>query len=416
MMQGTVKNFTLSFLLATSALGLAACDDSPSSSAAGGSAAMMGQMPPASVSVVEIQPERVTLTAELSGRTVAYRQAEVRPQVSGILQQRLFEEGSVVTEGQQLYQIDPATYQASIESAEAALAKAEANLKAVESKAERYARLVKSNAVSRQDYNDIKASLDQAKAEVLSAQAAQKTAKINLDYTRVCAPISGRTGKSAISEGALVTANQSNFLTTITQLDPIYVDLTQSSSDMAKLRRALMGGQMQHDTAPNAATGVTLVPDDVIGDYGLKGELQFSEVTVDPSTGNVQLRAVFPNPDMQLLPGLFVRARIETGVKDHALLVPQQSVVRQPDGSAIVWVVGEDSTVSPRPVTVGDVVGARWIIEQVLTSGDRVVTEGIQKVRPGAKVDVGTPSTPEPVPDKGVSASEGSRQETTNQE
>lgn len=383
-MQVSFVSKAFSPLLLAGVLVLAACDDSSSGGAGGGMG--MGNMPPPVVSTVTLEPQRVTLTTELVGRTVAYRQAEVRPQVSGILQQRLFEEGSEVAEGQQLYQIDPATYEAALASAEAELAKAKANLKAVQAKANRYSSLVKNSTVSRQDYDDVMAGLDQAKAGILAAEAAKKTAEINLGYTRVCAPLGGRIGKSAVSEGALVAAGQATTLTTITQLDPIYVDLNQSSEEMARLRRALSDGVVQRDA--NAPVEVTLVPDGAVSGYTLKGELKFSDVTVDPSTGNVSLRAVFPNPDKTLFPGLFVRAHVATGMKEGALLVPQQAVVRQPDGSALVWVVGADSVVNPAPVVLGQAMGAQWVVKEGLKAGDRVVVEGVHKMQPAMTVQL----------------------------
>lgn len=357
------------------ALALSACDDKKQSAP-----------PPApvEVSVVTLQPQRVPLFTELPGRTSAFRVAEVRPQVSGIVLKRLFEEGSEVKAGQQLYLIDPATYQAAVQSAQADLAKARANLKSVEAKATRYADLVKINAVSRQDYDDVVASLDQAKAEIMVAQAAVDTARINLNYTKVYAPIDGRIGKSSVTEGALVTANQTTPMATITQLDPIYVDVSQSSSELMRLRKAVSAGLVQQGQADQAS--VTLTLDGSTQAYDQPGQLQFSDVTVDQTTGSVQVRAVFPNPRKELYPGLFVRARVEQGARDNALLVPQQALVRNADGSAAVWVVGADNKVAPRPVTTAQAVGDKWLINDGLQAGDRVVTEGLQKIRPGAEV------------------------------
>lgn len=357
------------------ALALSACDDKKQSAP-----------PPApvEVSVVTLQPQRIPLFTELPGRTSAFRVAEVRPQVSGIVLKRLFEEGSEVKAGQQLYLIDPATYQAAVQSAQADLAKARANLKSVEAKATRYADLVKINAVSRQDYDDVVASLDQAKAEIMVAQAAVDTARINLNYTKVYAPIDGRIGKSSVTEGALVTANQTTPMATITQLDPIYVDVSQSSSELMRLRKAVSAGLVQQGQADQAS--VTLTLDGSTQAYDQPGQLQFSDVTVDQTTGSVQVRAVFPNPRKELYPGLFVRARVEQGARDNALLVPQQALVRNADGSAAVWVVGADNKVAPRPVTTAQAVGDKWLINDGLQAGDRVVTEGLQKIRPGAEV------------------------------
>lgn len=374
MMPKPSKAFALPLALSL-ALALSACDDKTQSAP-----------PPApvEVSVITLQPQRVPLFTELPGRTAAYRVAEVRPQVSGIVLKRLFEEGSEVKAGQQLYLIDPATYQAAVQSAQADLVKARANLKSIEAKATRYADLVKINAVSRQDYDDVVASLDQAKAEIMVAQAAVETARISLNYTKVYAPIDGRIGKSSVTEGALVTANQSTSMATITQLDPIYVDVSQSSSELMRLRNAVSAGLVQQKQADQAP--VTLTLDGSSQAYDQPGQLQFSDVTVDQTTGSVQVRAVFPNPRKELFPGLFVRARVEQGVRENALLVPQQALVRNPDGSATVWVVGTDNKVAQRQVTTAQAVADKWLINDGLQAGDRVVTEGLQKIRPGAEV------------------------------
>ncbi|MBI2240409.1 MAG: efflux RND transporter periplasmic adaptor subunit [Magnetospirillum gryphiswaldense] len=367
---------SLLFVLATAGM-VSACDDNKQAQAPAGP-------PPVEVNVLTLVPKTVPLSTELPGRTSAYRVAEVRPQVSGIVQKRLFEEGSQVKAGQQLYQIEPATYQAALQSAQADLVKARASLKSVEAKAERYADLVKINAVSKQEYDDIVASLDQAKAAILVAQAQVDTARINVGYTKVYAPIDGIIGKSSVTEGALVTANQTGALATITQLDPIYVDVSQSSSDLMRLRQAMAAGQVQKGSADQAP--VTLTLDGSTQAYPHAGQLKFSDVTVDPSTGAVQVRAVFPNPDKLLYPGLFVRARVEQGARDGAVLVPQRALVRNADGSAAVWVVGADNKVAPRPVVTKQVVGDSWLIDQGVAGGERIVVEGLQKIRPGAEV------------------------------
>lgn len=373
-------------LALAAALFLTACDDAPKQQAAGPGGG--AGMPPVEVAVITATPSNVPVTTDLPGRTTAFRVAEVRPQVSGIVLKRLFEEGSDVQAGQQLYQIDPAPYQAVVQSAQADLAKARATLKSVEAKAARYAELVKINAVSRQDYDDVIASLDQAKAQIQVAQAAIDTARINLDYTKVYAPIAGRIGKSAVTEGALVTANQTTSMALITQLDPIYVDLNQSSADLMRMKQAAAAGSVQRrDAAP-----VTLLLDGVSKPYAHTGELKFSDVTVDESTGSVQVRAVFPNPDRDLFPGLFVRARIEQGVRDNVFLIPQQAVVRTPTGATQVWVVNADNTVAPRPVETTQAAGDSWIVTGGLTAGDKVVTAGIQKIKPGATVRVAAPA------------------------
>jgi len=364
-------------VLAVLALAAGGCDDGKKASGAPAA-------PPPEVSTVTIAPRNVAVTIDLPGRTVAYRVAEVRPQVGGIIQKRLFQEGAEVKAGQQLYQIDPASYQAALASAQADLAKSRASLKSVEAKAARYAELVRINAVSRQDYDDAVASLDQAKAQILASEAAVKTAQINLAYTKVYAPISGRIGRSSVTEGALVTASQSTNLATITQLDPIYVDVSQSSSDLMRMRREASRGQQR----PVEDAPVGLLLDGTSQLYDQSGRLQFSEVTVDQTTGAVQVRAVFPNPRHELYPGLFVRARVEQGVRENVLLVPQRALVRNADGSTSVWVVGADSKVAPRPVKVGPAIGEDWLIEEGLAAGDQIVTEGLQKIRPGVPVRV----------------------------
>jgi membrane fusion protein (multidrug efflux system) len=363
-------------MLAAALLALTACDNKQQN-------AGPPQAPMAEVSVVTVERQSVPLATEMPGRTSAYRVAEVRPQVSGIVLKRLFEEGSTVKAGQQLYQIDPATYQAAVQSAHADLAKARANLKSVEAKAARYADLVQINAVSRQDYDDVVATQDQAKAQILVAQAAVETARINQDYTKVYAPISGRIGKSAVTEGALVTANQAVALATITQLDPIYVDVSQSSSELLRLRQAIAAGVVRQ-AGDQAAVRLTI--EGAGQPYAQEGRLKFSDVTVDQSTGAVQLRAVFPNPKAELYPGLFVRARVDQGVRDNSILIPQQSLVRNPDGSTVVWVVGDGNKAGPRPVTIGPAVGDQWLVESGLNAGDKVVVAGLQKIRPGAEV------------------------------
>lgn len=375
------------------ALLLSACDDSaPKQGAAAGAG---GGRPAVEVSALTATPTNVPVTADLPGRTTAFRVAEVRPQVSGIVLKRLFEEGRDVEAGQQLYQIDPAPYQAVVQSAQADLVKARASLKSVEAKAARYAELVKINAVSRQDYDDVVASLDQAKAQIMVAQAAVDTARINLDYTRVYAPISGRIAQSSVTEGALVTANQAAAMTTITQLDPIYVDLKQSSADLMRMKQAAATGALQNAAG---STPVTLMIDGLSKAYAHPGELKFSDVTVDESTGAVQVRAVFPNPDRDLFPGLFVRARVEQGVRENVFLIPQQAVVRTPTGETQVWVVNADNTVAPRPVTAPQAVGDAWLVTGGLSAGDVVVTAGLQKIRPGMTVKVAAPASQSAAP------------------
>lgn len=335
------------------------------------------------VAVVSVQPKRVTLTTELPGRTSAYLVAEVRPQVGGIIQNRLFTEGSDVKAGEVLYQIDPASYQAAYNSAKAALARAEANLNPARLKAGRYQELVKINAVSQQEYDDASGALKQAEADVEAGKAALETARINLAYTKVTAPISGRIGRSSVTNGALVTANQPVALATIQQLSPMYVDVTQSSAELLHLKQNMASGIMKGNGA--AQKRVNLLLEDGSA-YPLHGTLKFSEVTVDQSTGSVTLRAVFPNPKQTLLPGMFVRAVLEEGVNEQAILVPQQGVTRSPDGNAMVMVVGVEDKVEPRIIKVVRTVGDSWLVSEGLKTGDRVIMEGLQKARPGTPV------------------------------
>lgn len=341
------------------------------------------QSGPPEVGIVVIQPQRVVLTTELPGRTSAYLIAEVRPQVGGIIQKRLFTEGSDVKADEVLYQIDPAPYQAAYNSAKAALARAEANLIPIRLKAGRYEELVAINAVSKQDYDDASAALKQAEADVEASKAAVETARINLAYTKVTAPISGRIGRSSVTNGALVTASQPAALATIQQLSPIYVDVTQSSAELLRLKRNLASGLLKNNGAAQAKVNLLLEDGSA---YPLPGTLKFSEVTVDQSTGSLTLRAIFPNPKQTLLPGMFVRAVLEEGVDEHAILVPQRGVTRNPDGSAMVMVVGNEEKVEPRAIKVVRTVSANWLVSGGLKPGDRVILEGLQKARPGTPV------------------------------
>lgn len=342
------------------------------------------------VGVLEVAPSDIDVTTELPGRITAFRVAEVRPQVSGILKKRLFEEGSEVKAGEQLYQIDPERYGASLASAEADLAKANASLKSVQAKAARYFELVKINAVSKQDYDDAVASFDQAKAEVKSAKAALDLAAIDLVYTKVNAPISGRIGKSNVTEGALVTANQDTTLTTVTQLDPIYVDLTQSSVALMQLRRKTATGTLG---GKERGLSVALTVEGDSQPYPLAGTLQFSDVTVDQTTGTVTVRAIFPNPNRELLPGMFVRARISQGVDKNILTIPQKALIRDASGGASVWVPGPENRAQLQPIQVSQMVGDRWVVADGLHAGDKVIVDGLQNLRPGVVV-APVPATP----------------------
>ncbi|MFN3522093.1 MAG: efflux RND transporter periplasmic adaptor subunit [Phenylobacterium sp.] len=349
---------------------LAACQPS--------AAQQQGGDGPVEVGVAVMTPRTVPLTSELSGRTTDFEVSEVRPQVNGVVKARLFEEGAFVKAGQPLYQIDPAIYRAQADSARAALAQAEALLASARSKAERYADLVKENAVSRQDNDEAQAAFQEAKANVAARRAALAEAEVNLAYTRVNAPISGRIGRSAVTAGALVTAQQATPLTTIRKLDPIYVDLNQSVAEMLKLRRAA-------ETAGDGSAEVALKLEDGTA-YPLKGKLKFADASVDVGTGMVALRAVFPNPQGALLPGMYVRASVEQGQFENALTVPQAAVTRDAAGAAQVMVVGAGGKAEVRPIKVGQTVGTDWLVASGLKPGDRVIVEGLQKVQPGAPV------------------------------
>lgn len=338
---------------------------------------------PPEVGIVTVHPQRVALTTELSGRTTPQLIAEVRPQVGGIIQKRLFVEGSDVQAGQALYQIDPATYKAAFASAKAAEARSEANLIPARLKEERYKELVKIKAVSRQDYDDAFAAFKQAEADVASTKAAVEIARINLAYSKISAPISGRIGRSSVTDGALVTASQTTALATIQQLGSMYVDVTQTSSELLKLKQNLASGLMKKGGAAQAR--VKLVLEDGTA-YPLAGTLKFSEVTVDQGTGSITLRAVFPNPKQTLLPGMFVRAILEEGISEQAILVPQRGVSRNPKGEATVLVVGAEEKVEPRVIKAERTIGENWLVSEGLKAGDRVIVEGLQKARPGTAV------------------------------
>ncbi|MHB1024632.1 MAG: efflux RND transporter periplasmic adaptor subunit [Desulfobacteria bacterium] len=341
------------------------------------------QAPVPEVATVKVSTGPVALTTELPGRTSAYRVAEIRPQVNGIIQKRLFTEGSHVRAGQVLYQIDPAPFQAVLDNAKAAVAKAEANLAAVRSRAERFKELLPEKAVSRQDYDDAAAALKLTEADIEYSKAMVQTARINLGYTRITAPVSGRIGRSNVTEGALVTAQQPAPLSIIQQLDPVYVDVPQSTTELLRLKRSLEGGRLNQDGAGQKKVKLFLEDRSA---YPLTGTLQFQDVTVDPTTGSVILRVVFPNPDSVLLPGMFVRAVVREGIRERAILIPQQAVSRDPKGNPFVLVVDAGGKVSQRMLTLDRAIGDKWLVTSGLATGDRVIVEGIQKVRPGASV------------------------------
>lgn len=343
-----------------------------------------GSSGPREVVIIKLEPRREVYTTALAGRIASFQVAEVRPQVGGILQQRLFTEGADVKAGQALYQIDPATYEAALDSAQAALMKAEANVTPARLKAERFRELLAIKAVSKQEYDDAQAAFKQAEADVAVNRAAVKTARINLEYTKVRSPISGRIGKSAFTPGALVTANQAQALTSVRQLDPVYVDITQSSQDLLRLRAQFTNGELRSATEE---VPVRLKLENGAM-YPHEGRLQFTDVSVDESTGMVSLRALFPNPEHILLPGMYVRAVIAEGVDENALLVPQRALRRDPKGQASVLLVDGGGKVDVRLVDVGRTVGDSWQVLSGLKPGDRVIVEGGQNVRPGMSVKI----------------------------
>ncbi|MDR0563665.1 MAG: efflux RND transporter periplasmic adaptor subunit [Azoarcus sp.] len=372
--------FRQSALLATalaSALTLTACDRSSSAAAQKGPG---GGMPPTTVSVIVTTAETAPLVTELPGRTTPFMVAELRPQVTGIIQKRLFTEGSLVTEGQTLYQIDPSTYQAAYNSAAANKARAEANLYNARLKAERYAELVNIEAVSKQANDDASAALKQAEADVAATRAALDKARIDLDFTHVKSPIHGHIGRSSVTPGALVTANQPAALATVQQLDPIYVDLTQSSADMQRMRRDVESGKITLSDENNIP--VELVLEDG-SQYEHPGILAFAEVSVDIATGSVTLRARFPNPNSTLLPGMYVRARLVQGQTDQAIMLPQEALTHDQRGNSIVMVVNAQNMVESRQVQTRGLQGNKWVVTDGLSPNEKVIVEGLQKARPG---------------------------------
>jgi membrane fusion protein (multidrug efflux system) len=367
---------------------LTGCDDNKSQQAA--------QQQPPEVGVVTLKNEPLQITTELPGRTSAFRVAEVRPQVSGIILKRNFVEGSDVKAGQSLYQIDPATYQAAYDSAKADLAQAEANARVAQLTITRYKPLLGTKYISQQDYDTAAGTAAQTAAAAQAARANVETARINLAYTKVTSPISGRIGKSSVTEGALVSNGQTTALATVQQLDPMYVDVTQSSDEFLRLRAELESGQLKQN---DGKANVTLLMQNGNA-YPQTGTLEFSDVSVDETTGSITLRAIFPNPDNRLLPGMFVRARLDEGTNPTALLVPQQGVTRTPTGQATAMVVGADNKVESRNITANQAFGDKWLVTEGLKEGDRVITTGIQRAKPGAQV------TPKEVSDDAKAAPE----------
>jgi membrane fusion protein (multidrug efflux system) len=362
----------LSVIVATAAV--MACGDSKAPDSA---------RPAPQVTVLTLKPQNFVIKTILPGRTAPTLIAEVRPQVTGIVQSRIFTEGAEVKAGSLLYRLDPATYQAAYDSARAAVAKAEASVQTARRNVERNKELVAIKFVSQQAYDDAVTTLRQSEADLAAAKAAAEAARINLAYTSVMAPIGGRIGKSTVTPGALVTANQPTPLVTIQQMNPMYVDITQSSTEALRLRRAMASGELKR--AREDAARVTLQLEDGTN-YAHEGILQFSDVTVDASTGAITLRALFPNPEGILLPNLYVRATLEEGLRENAILVPQQAVTRDPKGQAIAMVVGPEGKVEARPLKTTRTVGSDWLVDSGLRAGDRVIVEGLLRARPGAAV------------------------------
>jgi len=386
-------------LMLSGSLALTGCDDKP---------AQQGAQQAPEVGIVTLKSEPLQMTTELPGRTSAYRVAEVRPQVSGIILKRNFTEGSDVEAGVSLYQIDPAPYQASYESAKGDLARAQAAANIAQVTLKRYQSLIGTKYISQQDFDNAQAEAQQANASVVAAKAAVETARINLAYTKVTSPISGRIGKSAVTEGALVQTGQTNALATVQQLDPIYVDVTQSSNDYLRLKQELENGTLKQE---NGKAKVELLTTDG-ATFPQTGTLEFSDVTVDETTGSITLRAIVPNPNMSLLPGMFVRARLEEGVNPNALLVPQQGITRTPRGEASAMVVGEGDKVESRQVQTSQAIGDKWLVTGGLKDGDRVIVTGLQKVKPGAQVKVQEVNSDQ-ASDKKEQAAAGAQSEQT---
>ncbi|HEY0944647.1 MAG TPA: efflux RND transporter periplasmic adaptor subunit [Opitutaceae bacterium] len=343
----------------------------------------MAAPPAMEVSVITVQPESVTLTKELPGRTSAYRVAEVRARISGIVQKRLFTEGADVKEGDVLFEIDPAPYAAALDSAKATLARAEASLVSAKAQAERFKGLVATNAIAKQTYDDAVATAAALEADVAAARAAVRTAEINLGYTRVTSPISGRIGRAAVTEGAYVQQGTATLLATVQQLDPLYVDLSQSADEVLHLKESLASGRLQRTGDGDAKLSILLGNGQP---YAHTGSLEFSDVSVNTTTGTVTLRGTVPNPGIGLLPGMFVRARLEEGADPRALLLPQSVVRRNTKGEATTFVVGAEQKVELRVIQTARTVGSRWLVTGGLQPGDQVISDNLQKIRPGMAV------------------------------
>lgn len=362
-----------SILLIALASLLAACSRKPAPAAA----------PVPEVAIITVAQQQVDLTTELPGRTTPYRIAEIRPQVNGLIQKRLFTEGSDVEAGQELYQIDPAPFQAALDNAMAAMERAKANLPAIEQRMTRYQEALADNAVSQQDFDDASATFKQAEADVHYYGAMVETARINLNYAHIVSPISGRIGSSTVTDGAIVTAYQPTALATIQQLDPIYVDVPQSTTELLRLQRRLQAGQFSRNGTNGNDVQLLLADGEK---YPRLGTLQFRDISVDPTTASVVLRMVFPNPDGVLLPGMFVRAVVKEGSDNQAILIPQQSVARDPKGNPLALIVDDSGKVQQRLLQLERAIGSEWVVAGGLAQGEMVVVEGMQKVRPGMEV------------------------------
>ena len=390
--------------LATS-IALVGCSKDPKEAE---QAAAAQKMPPTEVGVIVAQPQSVEQSVELSGRTSAYQISEVRPQTSGVILKRLFTEGSFVHEGQPLYEVDSSINRANLESAKASLVRQQANLNALQIKANRYRQLVGINAVSKQEYDDLVAQIKLAEADIAASNAAVKNAQIDLGYSTVRSPISGQSGRSSVTAGALVTANQANALVTIQQLDPIYVDISQSSAELLRLRQQLSQGSI--DRSNNTKVRLKLEDGSF---YAVEGNLAFSDASVNPETGSITLRAVFSNPNHLLLPGMFANAQIVQGVIPNAYLIPQAAITRTPTGQAMAMLVNAKGQVEARPITTTGAQGQNWIVTQGLQTGDKVIVDGIAKVKPEQAV-VAKPYQPQGAAPQGAQPAATTEQKATS--
>ena len=392
--------------LATS-IALVGCSKDPKEAE---QAAAAQKMPPTEVGVIVAQPQSVEQSVELSGRTSAYQISEVRPQTSGVILKRLFTEGSFVHEGQPLYEVDSSINRANLESAKASLVRQQANLNALQIKANRYRQLVGINAVSKQEYDDLVAQIKLAEADIAASNAAVKNAQIDLGYSTVRSPISGQSGRSSVTAGALVTANQANALVTIQQLDPIYVDISQSSAELLRLRQQLSQGSI--DRSNNTKVRLKLEDGSF---YAVEGNLAFSDASVNPETGSITLRAVFSNPNHLLLPGMFANAQIVQGVIPNAYLIPQAAITRTPTGQAMAMLVNAKGQVEARPITTTGAQGQNWIVTQGLQTGDKVIVDGIAKVKPEQPV-VAKPYQAKPDAAQAPAAAQPAQQNKTTEQ